>query len=139
MTIRSTFNPKRRLQESPDPRHLDALAGEVGYGGNPEHKSGPGDFHLSPPAQPRADKTLCDVVGIFQRSVAEDLLRQGIAKGLVSVQKRGTFPQNIWSVTTDGHPLEAELENSVRGTYHGYPMPGTDPFRRVVLRRWRGE
>ncbi len=59
-------------------------------------------------------------------------------RGLISVQTRGQFPQNIWSVTESGCPLEAQLENQELGTYHGYPMPSTDPFRDAVLLRWSG-
>jgi len=61
------------------------------------------------------------------------LLRKGIRKGLVSRQKRDGWPQNVWSVTSEGEPLEAQLEGS--GVYHGYPMPENDPFRDDVLKR----
>ena len=50
----------------------------VKYGGNPEHKRNPGDFGLTPPSQPRADKTLCDEVAVFKRTTALRLLRKGI-------------------------------------------------------------
>lgn len=58
-------------------------------------------------------------------------------KGLISEQARGHFPQNVWSVTAKGVPLEAQLENPTRGTYHGYPMTFDDPLAAEVLRRWR--
>lgn len=107
------------------------------YGGNPEHKRNPGDFGLIPPAVPRADKTLCDAVAAFSKRIALRYLHDGIRKGLMSVQTRGDFPQNIWAVTDTGEPLEAQLENSALGAYHGYPMLETDPFREEVLQRWR--
>ena len=47
------------------------------------------------------------------------------------------FPKNIWSVTKEGEPLEAQLENRDQGIYHGYPMPEADAFREVVLKRWK--
>jgi hypothetical protein len=137
MRRRKRFNPKRRIRADFDPDELGQLAQKVRYEGNPEHKRDPGDYGLTPPAQPRADKTLCDGVSIYKRSVAENLLRRGVKKGLVSEQMRGEFPQTIWSVTADGHPLEAQLDNAEQGVYHGYPMPTTDPFRDVVLRRWK--
>jgi hypothetical protein len=118
---------------------LDRLASCVKYGGNPEHKRNPGDFQLNPPAQPRADKTLCDAVGIFKKSKALWLLQEGVRRGLISEQTRGEFPQNIWSVTKDGKPLEAQLENQTQGIYHGYPMPINDDFRDEVLKRWKDE
>ena len=67
------------------------------------------------------------------------LLRRLVAeaqRGLVSVQIRGRFPQNIWAVTEAGHPLEAQLENQEQGTYHGYPMSTTDPVWHAVVARW---
>ncbi|OQA09809.1 MAG: hypothetical protein BWY66_00402 [bacterium ADurb.Bin374] len=108
----------------------------VSYGGNPEHKKNPGDFGLTPPSSPRPDKTLCDGVGIVSRRQALRLLREGIRRGLISNQMRGRFPQNIWAVTSDGAPLEAQLENPDMGIYHGYPLPEHDPFRERVLERW---
>ena len=132
----SHFNPKRRIQNSPDPSVLRFLAQTVKYRGSPYHKRNPGDFGLTPPALPLPGKTLCDGVGIVTRQAAQGLLRLGATRGLISVQTRGQFPQNIWSVTNDGYPLEAELENQEQGTYHGYPMPKTDPFRDEVISRW---
>lgn len=138
MRQRITFNPKRRIREESDPEEISRLVGRVRYGGNPAHKKNPGDFDLKPPAQPRADKTLCDAVGITKRSEALQLLQEGVRRGLVSEQTRGDFPQNVWAVTQDGIPLEAQLENLDQGTYHGYPMPSTDDFREEVSRRWKG-
>ena len=88
------------------------------------------------PAEPRDDKTLCDDAGIFTKSEAQRLLREGVQRGLISEQARGEFPQNVWAVTEDGCPLEAELENKTQGTYHGYPVLGNDPFRERILERW---
>jgi hypothetical protein len=64
-------------------------------------------------------------------------LRKGLCKGLVSERFNGEWPQNIWSVTDDGKPLEAQLENAGNGTYHGYPMPASDPLASDVVQRWR--
>ena len=130
------FNPKRRIATGLGPDALEDLAARVRYGGNPEHKHNPGDFGLTPPVRPRADKSKCDWAGVSERAVALRLLREGVQRGLVSEQRRGGYPQNVWAVTDDGYPLEAQLENSVSGAYHGYPMPETDPFRDVVLERW---
>ncbi len=90
-----------------------------------------------PPSQPRADKTLCDTVGVLRRKEATRLLKEGISKGLISEQERNGYPQNIWVVTEDQWPLEAQLENAQRGTYHGYPMAEADPFREEVLTKWK--
>ena len=133
---RRAFNPKRCIDPDPDPARLSKLADVVGYGGNPEHKRTPGDFGLTPPAQPRADKTLCEGANVVTKSEAERLLKEGVRRGLVSVQKRGQFPQNIWAVTHSGYPLEAQLENQQLGIYHGYPVPHTDPFGEVIVEYW---
>ncbi|MBF0460505.1 MAG: hypothetical protein HQL87_03835 [Magnetococcales bacterium] len=137
---RTTANPKRKIAAQPDSKaqaRLDELAGRVGYGGNPEHKRHPGDFGLTPPSQPRPDKALCDDAGIFTRLEATRLLQAGVRKGLISLQKRNGWPQNIWAVNEQGIPFEAQLENAEQGQYHGYPMPEADPLRHTVLERWQ--
>ncbi len=134
------FNPKRKLLSPSEAEvraaELQALASRARYGGNPEHKKNPGDFGLVPPSDPRQGKSLCDVAKIFKRSEAEELLRTGLRKGLVSDRMAGEWPKNVWSVTEDGCALEAQLENPTLGTYHGYPMPETDPLSLEVIRRW---
>lgn len=137
LKTRRGFNPKRKIAETVCSTRIERLVACVTYGGNPEHKRNPGDFGLTPPATPRAHKTLCDQVGIVKKQVALDLLKRGIRAGLVSQQEHNGFPQNIWSVDDDGNPLEAQLENVEKGTYHGYPIPQSDPFREKVLEIWK--
>lgn len=123
----------------PTPEELAALgdlATRARYGGNPEHKRHPGDFGLAPPSDPRQGKTLCDDSGIVLREVALSYLQEGLRRGLVSVQRRAEWPQNVWAVTADGVALESQLENQATGAYHGYPMPEDDPLRAEVLARW---
>ena len=136
MARRRTFNPKRQIRHDCDPEELLRLLPLVKYTGSPLHKKNPGDFCLNPPAQPRPDKTLCDEAGITIKAEAQRLLEEGVKRGLVSQQFRGPFPQNIWSVSQDGYPLEAQLENPSLGTYHGYPVPSTDDFRDQILEFW---
>lgn len=137
MGVRGRFNKKRKLQ-SPRPNEAErrTLLAQVDYTGSPYHKRNPGDFGLTPPALPRPDKTLCDGVEIFEKAIAQELLQKGILKGLVSEQKHNGFPQNIWSVTDEGVPVEAQLENQELGTYHGYPLLAHDPFFDMVLSWW---
>ena len=92
---------------------------------------------MTPPAAARPAKSLCDTVSIFSRAEALNYLREGLRKGMVSDQTRGEWPQNIWAVTPDGIPLEAQLENPEAGVYHGYPMPESDPFSNEVLKEWQ--
>jgi len=140
MRPRRTANPKRRVQQKPSDEEglnrLKALAAAVKYGGNPEHKRNPGDFGLDPPSLPRQGKTLCDGAEVFTREFALSLLREGILRGLVSVQKRNGWPQNVWAVTKSGIALEGMLENPTTGAYHGYPMLEDDPLTEQILERW---
>lgn len=134
---RLSFNPKRRIcpaGEVPAPATIAVWRKDLHYAGNPEHKRNPGDFGLSPPAGPRPGKTLCDTIHIFKRSEAAGLLKEGLQRALFSRQQRDGWPQNIWAVTGDGSPVEAQME--APGRYHGYPMPENDPFRDIVLAKW---
>ncbi|MCI5138721.1 MAG: hypothetical protein D3922_09980 [Candidatus Electrothrix sp. AR1] len=133
------FNTKRKIQSRTDVKMglYDSLVEKVQYGGNPEHKKNPGDFALTPPSAPRPSKSLCDAVQIFSRKVAVGYLRDGLKKGMMSCQMKGRWPQNIWAVTDAGEPLEAQLENSATGVYHGYPMPESDPFSHEVIKEWK--
>ncbi|CAB3647599.1 hypothetical protein [Achromobacter pestifer] len=143
MKPRRSVNPKRKLRAAPQSEvergWLDVAASKVAYGGNPEHKRNPGDFGLQPPAQPRQGKSLCDHAELFRRSEAVALLRTAFRRGLVSIQERNGWPQNVWAVAANGVPLEAMLENAETGTYHGYPMLPSDPLIGDVLARWEAQ
>ena len=135
----SRFNPKRKMLdlEKCDFQDLSNLASQAQYGGNPEHKMNPGDFNLTPPSYPRPGKSLCDSVKVFTRKEALALLRKGIKTGLVSDRFTDLWPKNVWSVMDDGIALEAQLESSEQGSYHGYPMQKEDPFCEEVIKQWR--
>ena len=137
-TRRDKFNSKRKICPPEQRADVDlvALSKRVNYCGNPAHKRNPGDFGLTPPSGPRSGKSLCDTAEIFEQVVASELLRQGVKRGLISKQFHSEWPQNIWAISDDGIPLEAQLENRVTGAYHGYPMPATDPFIEVVKQQW---
>ncbi len=138
MRRRKSFNPKRRICGEDEARaRLQKFAAanlSPRYSGNPEHKRNPGDFGLEPPSSPRLGKSLCDAVKIYTRGEASELLTSAFLRGLFSIQEREGWPQNVWAVTVDGHPVEAQLEGA--GIYHGYPMPAADPFRDEILARW---
>lgn len=136
MQRRTKFNPKRQIQDGRAPAELDILAGKLRYGGNPVHKRNPQSFDLPYPNRRRWDGSLCETAGVTNRAQALRLLREGARRGLISVRTQGGFPQNVWAVTQDGVPLEAQLENREQGSYHGYPMDETDDFREEVLKRW---
>lgn len=140
MKPRRTANAKRKLRPAPQSdreiSELGALAAAASYGGNPEHKRNPGDFGLKPPAQPRQGKSLCDQAEVLTRKLALRLVRDGIRRGLVSVQMRNGWPQNVWAVAPNGVAVEAMLENPAAGSYHGYPMLAIDPLIDDVRARW---
>ena len=137
MAGRSRFNRKRRIVVPvPEKGFLEELSVKVHYVGSPYHKRGPGDFKLTPPAQPRPDKTLCDAVGIDRRSEAEKWLKEGILRGMISPIMQDGFPKHVWAVTDDGVVLEASYNNEGPGNYHGYPLFKPDPFRQIVLKSW---
>jgi hypothetical protein len=64
-------------------------------------------------------------------------MKSGLRRGLISDRSVGLWPKNIWAVTDDGKPLEAQLENP--GIYHGYPMPPSDPLAGEIVRLWMTE
>ncbi len=130
-------NPKRRIDDAADSASLARLSAKVVYIGSGFHKRSPGDFGLVIPPQPRPNKTLCDAVHIYKRDTAQRLLQDGVTRSLISVQRRGEFPQNIWAVAPGDIALEAQLDNVEPATYHGYPMLAVDPLAKEVLRRWK--
>ena len=135
MNGRQRFNRKRRVVAAPPPQEArERLARKVAYVGHPHHKRKPGDFKLTPPAQPRPDKTLCDGAGVKSHAEAKRLLLEGIRRGLISDHAGDGFPRNVWAVTEQGIVLEARGDE--KGNYHGYPLFEPDPFRQVVLQRW---
>lgn len=138
MKRRTGYNPKRRIAavQSLSLSERQVLSARVQYGGNPEHKRSPGDYGLTPPAQPRPGKTLCDAIRQIPKEEAVELLRSEILKGMFSHCEPGNWPKNIWAVSTEGEAFEAQLENAQRGTYHGYPMPEDDDFHRAVKQEW---
>jgi hypothetical protein len=135
-----SYNTKRQLADLGQwpPIRLEQLGQRLNYGGNPEHKRNPGDFGLTPPSGARKGKMLCDEIGVFHKQEALVLLRSGIAEGLISERCCNGWPQNIWAVRDD-RVLEAQLEQSETGTYHGYPLQPEDPFAELVLQRLGGE
>ena len=137
MAERKHFNRKRRLVEPmPSQEHLNDLASKVRYIGSPYHKRNPGDFGLTPPVQPRPDKTLCDEAGIVSVAEAQHYLEEGVRRGMISSTAQDGFPKHVWAVTNDGIVLEAKYSNEGPGYYHGYPLFKPDPFRQNVLNRW---
>ena len=137
MAERKHFNQKRRIINlMPAQNILNDLAQKVHYTGSPYHKRSPADFGLTPPAQPRPDKTLCDEAGILTVEEAEHWLKEGVRRGMISPIAQDGFPKHIWAVTDKGIALEANYNNEGPGHYHGYPLFEPDPFRQIILKRW---
>jgi hypothetical protein len=128
--------PRFALLSQEESQRLTSLAEKAVYCGNPTHKRNPGDFGLTPPSAPRPAKSLCDVTGIFTRQEAERLLREGLRRGLVSTEEDHGWPKAVWAVSENGFALEARLDNRERGSYHGYPLPPSDPLAKAIIVRW---
>jgi len=133
---RTRVNSKPKFKVGLDAGCLKELSSRVKYTGNSAHNRNPGDFGLDQVSSPRPDKTLCDGAQIFEKEVASNLLKEGVLRGLVSEQSRNGFPQQIWAVSSNGIPLEAQLENQEQGTYHGYPLQSSSPLWDLVIERW---
>jgi hypothetical protein len=124
--------PKVALLESDglSREQRDQLARSVRYQGSPFHKRYPADYGF-PEVKPRPDKTLCDADRALSLPEAQALLAEGVRRGMISVQFRNGWPQNIWAVK-EGIVYESQLQNQVLGEYHGYPMNLDVAFARVV-------
>lgn len=133
---RQRVKPKQALLQATQLSEceLQQLANRVRYKGSPFHKRYPADYGF-PEAKPRPDKTLCDADAPLSKSQAEELLVAGMLRGMVSVQFRSGWPQNIWSVRK-GVVYESQLQNQTLGEYHGYPMVLDAAFAAVILKEW---
>ncbi len=131
-TRRRIRDPKLSSEEQ------ETLLARATYEGSPLHKRKPGDFGLTPPTDPRPDKTLCDEAGVFKIAEATRLLQQGIKHGLVSEATHSDgFPKEIWVVDDKGRVFEAMYGGSEKGAYHGYPIRQNDPLFEKVSRVWK--
>jgi hypothetical protein len=132
---RSGNNPKRRIAE---PGHfaqavLAAFADQFVYVGSAIHKRFPGDYGFQPPVNPRGWKSLCDRDRVILLGEAQQLLREGILKGMVSTYFEGDVPKYVWSVDANNRPYEAKLG---LGGYHGYMLEAEDNMTELVLQAW---
>lgn len=119
-----------------DTETLEELAQKSIYRPSPYHKSNPVAWGLTGQSKRRPDKTDCDGSGITCSRDAIEFLKAGIRCGMVSKQKRGNWPQNVWAVDSEGYVYEAQLSNSGNGEYHGYPMKDGDRFAETVRNEW---
>jgi hypothetical protein len=112
------------------------LVAKARYEGSPLHKARANDFGLTPPTNPRKDKTLCDEAAAFDKATAKLLFEAAVARGLVSEGKTGDgFPKQLW-VVDKGRVYELMYGGSQAGRYHGYPIRESDPLADLVRARW---
>ncbi len=135
---RSSFSPKRKIAALEiTPEEVRArLARRSRYTGSPLHKRNPGDYCLTPPSSPRPRKTLCDGDRPILKEEAQNLLKEGFFKGMMSERWSGEWPEMVWAVSGNREVFEAQLENRDQGHYHGYPLQVNDDFRTTVLKEW---
>lgn len=135
------FNPKRTVLSTDKYTELKETLKRksqwLKYEGKAEHKRNPGDFNLTPPACGRSDKSLCDWSRIFSYKDALRLLREGYAKGLVDIRENNGWPRHIWAVADGDIVLEGKPSVSGEATYHGYPLPQSDPICQEILEKWK--
>jgi hypothetical protein len=135
-------NPKRHIHRNRyTGDELRDIAGRVRYVGSQYHKRHPGNFGLPLPVRPLPWKTSCDEAGITDIHVAQQLLENGICRGMVRApfdagSDMPQFPDLVWAVSETGQPFEAQLHNSEQGHYHGYPLEPTDAVYAEVLQAW---
>lgn len=111
---------------------LEQMAADARYASSSYHRAVP-DGGSAP--MPRPDKTICSWRdGRYPDALK--LLRTGFRRGMVSTNKQGAWPRNVWAVDCDGTAYEAQLSNREVGQYHGYPMKMAEAFTRHVLLEW---
>lgn len=137
MRNRSGTSPKRRIV---DPRafseeQLRELLGRIRYIGSGHHKRWPADYGFER-TSPRPTKSLCDLERIILSTEAQDLLRAGVLKAMISTPLENGFPKYVWSVSVKNEVFEAKTHPNTPGLYHGYPLNSDDDMREVVLRQW---
>lgn len=92
----------RRLRSQLTEAEKVLLRKSARYEGSPYHKRNPGDFGLTPPANPRPDATLCDEANVLSVGAARELFSAAIERGLVSASGTGEFPKQLWAVDETG-------------------------------------
>lgn len=114
------------------------LSHRCAYEGKADHKRNPGDFNLSPPCQPRSDRTLCDEAEITTRAQASALLKKAIARGIVGGEVKGhpEYPKYLWVVDDRNQVFEITEGGSQLGRYHGHPMRKNSPMYNRILDLW---
>lgn len=129
---------KRTIRKTPlSEGERSYLREHARYEGRAYHKGHPGDFGLTPPCDPRPDKTLCDKANVTRAAEAERLFLRAIKRGLASENEvQSGFPKYLWVVDDQGHVFELMYGGSHPGHYHGYPILQDDPLFDRVSDAW---
>ena len=131
-------NPKRRIAKANHftEGQLNDFAGTGRYRGSPHHKSQPADYGFHPPASPRPSKSLCDDKRVIRLEEAIRLFKDGIARGMVSMEQQNDLPKYIWAQDEQGNVYEAKLGGDGR-SYDGYRLRRDDrAMREWVINEW---
>lgn len=135
LMARNSNNPKRKIAPlgSCD---IERVLRKARYAGSAHHKTRPADYRFDPPTAPRPHKSVCDDIRIIKCREARQLLRSGVARGMVSRYRVEGLPKYIWAVDEAGEVYEAKLDAN-RG-YHGYRLRDNDrAMRKLVMKEWR--
>jgi len=128
-------NPKRRIAalDIVEREGLKELSQRATYVGSANHKRYPGNYGFHPPSNPRPWKSMCDAHRVVNKEEAQDLLEQGILKGMISGVTIDGMPKYVWSVDRSGVAYEAKVGN---GGYHGYTLDSDDVMGDLVRAEW---
>ena len=130
-------NPKRRV-DSPDnvsAARKKELLEAARYVGSGHHKRYPLNYGFER-TNPVPTKSLCDMERPILLEEASELLKKGIAAGMIS-SHGDWFPKYIWMVDDDGIVYEAKCDPNSPGEYHGYPLEHEKDVREYVLSEWK--
>jgi hypothetical protein len=136
---RAGNDPKRRIVEadrlSPDQRK--ELARQAVYTGSGYHKLRPAVYNFGPTGSPRPTKSVCDGIRVVPKDEAQQLLTNGIMKGMISEPPEQGLPTYVWSVDGQGEVYEAKTHSNNQGQYHGYRLEESDAMRHEILKTWK--
>lgn len=131
-------SPKRRIAKADHftEEQLKNFAGTGRYRGSAHHKRRPADYGFEPPVNPRPSKSLCDDKRVIRLEEATQLFKDGIARGMVSMEQQKGLPKYVWAQDEQCDAYEAKLGDDGR-SYHGYRLGEDDRMREWVIDEWK--
>jgi hypothetical protein len=134
-------NPKRRVafDDCLSKEQAEILFKKLSYVGASFHKLHPGNYNFVPPTNPRPSKSVCDDKRSVLLEEAGDLMRVGIARGMMSQFGENGLPKYIWAVDDAGEVYEAKTKPSHETQFHGYRLGDDERDMRELIRKLWGK